>query len=136
MFIILSFAIVIASFSILSTLFMMVTNKQRNISILQALGCRRTRIRKIFMIQGLLIGGSGTVFGLILGLTICFLIPHLSFLKLPEIYYSRTVPVSINYFSVFLIVITGFILSYCVTLLPSRRASKITPLEGIQFEKR
>ncbi|MBI2027186.1 MAG: ABC transporter permease [Deltaproteobacteria bacterium] len=135
MFIILSFAILIASFSILSTLFMMVTNKLKNISILQALGARPKQIQKIFTFQGLMIGGCGTVLGLVVGLIICFLIPNLPFLKLPDIYYSRTIPVSINFLSVIFIAMTGILLSYLVTILPSRRASKITPLEGIQFEK-
>ncbi len=135
MFSVLCFVIIIASFSIIATLFMIVADKQRQISILKALGTTSQSIMKIFSMQGMLIGIIGTVSGLILGSLICFVIAHSSILKLPDIYYQQDVPIEMKPFYFIVISITALVISLLVTFLPARQAGKITPLEGIRYVK-
>jgi len=135
MFSVLCFVIIIASFSIIATLFMIVADKQRQISVLKALGATSRSIMKIFSLQGLLIGVIGTLCGLILGSVLCLFIERSSFLKLPDIYYQQNIPVEMKLFYFIIISVTALVISLLVTYLPARQASKITPLEGIRYVK-
>ena len=135
MFSILCFVIIIASFSIIATLFMIVADKQRQISVLKALGATSQNIMKIFSIQGLLIGIGGTISGLIVGSLMCLAIAKSSILKLPDIYYQQNIPVEMKLFYFIIISVTALIISLLVTFLPARQAGKITPLEGIRYVK-
>ncbi|MEJ2673429.1 MAG: ABC transporter permease [Deltaproteobacteria bacterium] len=97
MFIILTLIILVAAFGIASTLFMMVMKKTRDIAILKSMGATRQSIMKIFILNGLVIGGLGTVCGLGLGLGLCAILKEYQFIKLPrDVYYISTLPVTVQ----------------------------------------
>jgi lipoprotein-releasing system permease protein len=135
MFIILTLIILVAAFGIASTLFMMVMKKTREIAILKSMGATRQSIMKIFMMNGLVIGGLGTVFGLGLGLGLCAILKHYQFIKLPrDVYYISTLPVQIQSLDVLAIIGAAMAISFLATLYPSWQAARLDPVEAIRYE--
>ena len=143
MFIILSLIVAVAAFNIVSTLVMVVTDKQADIAILRTLGAAPISIMKIFMVQGVLIGLIGTALGVIAGVlialnigTIVPFIEHLfgvHFLS-KDVYYISELPSDLHQSDVYTIAYFSFLLSLLATLYPSWRASKTQPAEALRYE--
>ena len=135
MFIILTLIILVAAFGIASTLFMMVMKKTRDIAILKSMGATRQSIMRIFMINGLVIGGLGTVIGLGLGLGLCGILKEYQFIKLPrDVYYISTLPVTVQVPDVLAIIAAAMAISFLATLYPSWQAARLDPVEAIRYE--
>jgi lipoprotein-releasing system permease protein len=143
MFIILVLIVLVAAFNIISTLIMVVMEKNKDIAILKSMGANPKGILKIFIIEGLVIGVVGTVFGTILGLVaalnlekITGLVENLFGFKIlsSDIYYIDKLPSQVNPLDVTLIVITAILISLLATLYPSWRASKLDPAEALRYE--
>jgi lipoprotein-releasing system permease protein len=135
MFIILTLIILVAAFGIASTLFMMVTKKTRDIAILKSMGATRQSIMQIFIINGLVIGGLGTIGGLGLGLGLCAILKKYQFIKLPrDVYYISTLPVTIQVPDVLAIIAAAMAISFLATLYPSWQAARMDPVEAIRYE--
>jgi lipoprotein-releasing system permease protein len=135
MFIILTLIVLVAAFGVASTLIMMVTEKTREIAILKSMGATRQSIMKIFMFDGLVIGGVGTILGLGLGLGLCSLLQKYEFIKLPGgIYNISTLPVQIQTLDVLAIVLAAMAISFLATLYPSWQAARLDPVEAIRYE--
>jgi lipoprotein-releasing system permease protein len=135
LFIILTLIILVAAFGIASTLFMMVMKKTRDIAILKSMGATRPSIMRIFVINGLVIGGLGTLVGLGLGLGLCGILKEYQFIKLPrEVYYLSTLPVTIQAADVLAIIAAAVAISFLATLYPSWQAARLDPVEAIRYE--
>jgi lipoprotein-releasing system permease protein len=135
MFIILTLIILVAALGIASTLFMMVMKKTREIAILKSMGATRHSIMQIFIINGLVIGGLGTLGGLGLGLGLCAILKKYQFIKLPrDVYYISTLPVTIQAPDVLAIVAAALAISFLATLYPSWQAARLDPVEAIRYE--
>jgi lipoprotein-releasing system permease protein len=135
LFIILTLIVLVAAFGIASTLFMMVMRKTRDIAILKSMGATGQSIRRIFVINGLVIGGLGTTVGLGLGLGLCGILKEYQFIKLPqEIYYISTLPVTIQAPDVLAIIAAAMAISFIATLYPAWQASRLDPVEAIRYE--
>jgi lipoprotein-releasing system permease protein len=135
MFVILTLIILVAAFGIASTLFMMVMRKTREVAILKSMGATRQSIMKIFMLNGLGIGGLGTGVGLILGLGLCGLLKHYEFIHLPkDVYPISTLPVQIQTLDVLSIVLATMAICFLATLYPSWQAARLDPVEAIRYE--
>ncbi len=143
MFVILMLIVAVAAFNIVSTLIMMVTDKQADIAILRTLGMTPKDIMGIFMVQGTMIGLFGTIIGVILGvalaLNIDFLIAQLEHLIgyqfLPaDVYYISELPSDLQWNDVTVIGITSFVLSILSTLYPSWKASQTRPAEALRYD--
>ncbi len=133
MFVILAFIIVVASFNIVTTLTLMVLEKKKEISILKAIGARNGQVAAVFLAEGILIGAVGVGGGTLLGFLICVLLKRFEFITLPDIYYDRTLPVTFNLLYYVLISICALMIVLSACLYPSRRASRLNPLDGIRF---
>ena len=133
-FIVLSLAIIVASFCILCTLLLMVTEKGREIAILKALGASDLAILRIFMVEGMIIGGIGTVFGVATGYAVCFGLSWFGVRIDPDVYYIDRLPIAVNAWD--FAAVTGAALVICAvaTLYPARAASKLLPVEGLRYE--
>ena len=131
--IILAFIIIVASFNIVTTLTLMVLEKKKEIAILKTMGARKDEVAAIFVGEGILIGGLGTLGGVILSLVICGALKRYDFIQLPAIYYDRTLPVTfrLSYFMGVPTIALLIVLLAC--LYPSQRAAKLNPLDGIRF---
>jgi lipoprotein-releasing system permease protein len=135
MFIILTLIILVAAFNIVGSLIMLVMEKTRDIAILKAMGATTASIRKIFVLQGVLIGISGTTLGLIGGFSLCAILKRYKFIELPpEVYYLSTLPVKMETFDVALIALAAILISLLATLYPSRQAAKLEPSEALRYE--
>ncbi len=132
MFLILLFTVVISSLNIVSTLTLLVQEKIREISILKAMGAAPGKIRDIFVWKGILIGGTGVLFGALGAIGICILLSRYPFITLPDVYYDRTLPVSFDpvYFAG--VPLISFVIVCIASYYPARGAAKLTPLEGIR----
>jgi lipoprotein-releasing system permease protein len=135
MFIILTLIILVAAFNIVSSLIMLVMEKTRDIAILKAMGATTASIRKIFVMEGFLIGTSGTLLGLLGGFTLCSLLKKYQFIELPrDVYYISTLPVKMEALDVGMIALAAIFISLVATLYPSRQAAKLDPAEALRYE--
>jgi lipoprotein-releasing system permease protein len=143
MFIILVLIVLVAAFNIISTLIMVVMEKNKDIAILKSMGAPSKGILKIFIIEGLVIGVLGTFLGAILGLGAAFnlekitgFVEDLFGFKIlaSDVYYIDKLPSQVNPLDVGLIVITAILISLFATLYPSWRASKLDPAEALRYE--
>jgi lipoprotein-releasing system permease protein len=143
MFIILTLIVAVAAFNIVSTLIMVVTDKQSDIAILRTLGASPASIMLIFVIQGTLIGLVGTLFGALGGIglatnveTLVPVIEHFFGVKFlsPDVYYISEVPSDMRWPDVALISVVAFVMCTLATLYPAWRASRTQPAEALRYE--
>lgn len=133
MFIILILIVLVAAFNIIGTLTMIVIEKSREIAILKTIGATRRGIMSIFIIQGLVIGVTGTIIGTPLGYGISVLIQN--FFTLPaDVYYIANIPVRISIQDILLVGFSAIGISLLATLYPSWQAAKLDPVEALRYE--
>jgi len=126
---------VVAALNILITLIMMVMEKNRDIAVLMSMGAKRQQIRRIFMLQGVLIGAVGTVFGLVLGYSVSILADHYRWLRLSEDVYSVSyVPFNPRWEDGIWIAAAAILVSLIATLYPAKAATAIAPVEALRYE--
>ncbi|RJP54603.1 MAG: lipoprotein-releasing ABC transporter permease subunit [Deltaproteobacteria bacterium] len=135
MFVILILIIMVAAFNIVSTLIMVVMEKNKDIAILKSMGATASSIMKIFIIEGLVVGVVGTLLGTIGGYALGFLLSEYKFIKLPsDVYYISTLPFRIDSLDSILIAISAIGISFLATLYPSWQASRLLPAEALRYE--
>jgi lipoprotein-releasing system permease protein len=133
-FIILSVAIAVASFCIICTLLLMVTEKSKEIAILKAIGASDGAIRRIFMSEGMLIGGTGTVFGIVTGLMAMKGLEYFGVRLDPDVYYVDKLPISVDWLDYTLVAVTALVITTLATVYPAVAASRLRPVDGIRYE--
>ena len=134
-FIILTLIIIVAVCNLLGSLSLTVISKRNDIGLLRAIGMKKKIIEKIFRLQGLLVGSIGTTVGVIFGLLICYLQETLQLYKLDSsVYIISAIPVNVKIEDVILISIISIILSFIASVIPSKSASKIVPIEALRYE--
>ncbi len=133
MFVILSLIILVAAFNITSALTMMVMEKTRDIAVLKAMGATNRMIKKIFIIQGVVIGFLGTCVGTVSGIAVCLVLQKYKFIKLPAAYPFSTLPVQLEFTDVFFISLAAIILCFLATIYPSCKASATNPVEALRY---
>jgi len=133
MFLLLVLITIVASFNIVSTLTMIVTEKQREIAILKAMGATRKGIMRIFMLNGLIIGCSGAAIGVPLGYAFLWLIQTFWTFD-PTVYYISRIPVHVLGSDVVLVAGSAILISFVATLYPSLQAAKLDPAAALRYE--
>jgi len=135
MFLTIALIVFVAALNIIATLILMVMEKTRDIGILIALGATQRNIRRIFFLQGALIGVVGTAAGTFLGLLWCALANAFKLIKVPvDIYQISHVPFHIRLLDLVLIIGVSLLISFLSTLFPSYRASKTDPVAALKYE--
>ena len=127
--------IAVAALNIITTLTMMVIEKQGDIAILRAQGATPRSIMTIFMLQGIVIGAVGAVLGLTLGLILSFIANTYHLISIPaEIYSISYVTVKVRVLPCFLIAGLTLIISFLATIYPARAAARVIPVEALRYE--
>ncbi len=135
MFIILTLIVLVAAFNIVSTLIMIVMEKNKDIAILISMGATKKGIMKIFIINGLMIGIVGTIIGVAAGYFSCIILAKYQFIKLPsDIYYINHLPVKMKLVNIIVIAISAIGISFLATIYPSYQAAKLDPAEALRYE--
>lgn len=135
MMIIFGLIILVAAFNIIGTLFMIVVEKTKDIGVLRSLGARIDDIRRIFLVEGGLIGLYGAAIGAALAWTLCMVQKQFKVIGLnSDIYFMDAVPVEIrwHYFAVIMVLAIG--LCVAAAVWPSLRAARLDPVEAIRYE--
>lgn len=140
---ILALIVLVAAFNLVSSLVMLVTDKQSDIAILRTLGATPGSVMSIFIVQGAVIGTLGTLLGVVggvsLALNIDVLVPwlertlHTHFIS-PEVYFLSSLPSDLHWSDVTIITVFSLVLSFLATLYPSWRAARIQPAEALRYE--
>ncbi len=143
MFIILTLIVAVAAFNVVSTLVMVVTDKQSDIAILRTLGATPASVMKIFIMQGAVIGLAGTVLGVVAGIVLALnvdtVLPWIErtlsvqFLS-KEIYFISELPSELRANDVTVIAAVSLAMSFVATIYPSWRASRVRPAEALRYE--
>jgi lipoprotein-releasing system permease protein len=143
MFLILSLIVAVAAFNLVSTLVMLVQDKQSDIAILRTLGQSPMSVMKTFMVQGVLVGtlgiAMGVLFGVLLALNVESIVKwiehtfHVTFLS-PDVYYISELPSDLEWSDVGWITVTAFLFCVFATLYPAWRAARTEPAAALRYE--
>ncbi len=143
MFIIMLLIVAVAAFNIVSTLIMLVTDKQADIAILRTLGLTPRQVMAIFIVQGTIIGLSGVLLGVLGGTSLALNLESLvaglehllgtHFLS-PDVYYISELPSDLQVGDVLRISTAAFLLSVVATLYPAWRAARTQPAAALHYE--
>ena len=134
MFVVLTFIILVASFSIVAMLIMIVIEKGREIAILKSMGATNGGVMRTFIFQGLVIGTIGALIGLVGGLGICYFLATVGFPLNSEVYYISTLPVEVDPGEVLAVVVCAVVISLLATIYPSIQAARLNPVDGLRYE--
>jgi lipoprotein-releasing system permease protein len=134
MYVILTLIIVVAAFNVASALIMMVREKTKDIAIMITMGATRQRLRKIFLVKGLVIGGLGIGIGVLVGIAACWILTRYPFIELPgDVYFLTTLPVKLSLSDLGAIAVGTLIICAAASLYPANQASKMDPVDAIRY---
>lgn len=141
MFMLLTLIVMIAAFNTVSGLSMMVKDKKGEIAVLRTMGLSRDQVMQIFIVQGSVIGVSGTLLGMLLGIPLAYHVTEVvGFVEdlmggrmLAGTYFDR-VPTDVRFLDTLVIVLVSFLISILATLYPAYRATKLEPAEVLRSE--
>ncbi|HXI59435.1 MAG TPA: FtsX-like permease family protein [Polyangia bacterium] len=134
MFVVLTFIALVASFSIVSNLIMLVTEKGREIAILKSMGARDAAILRVFIAEGLYIGLLGLALGMAWGIGSCLLISRFGLPLDPDVYYIQKLPVVMRGGEIASVALAALGLCCLATLYPAYLASRLRPVAGLRYE--
>lgn len=135
MFITIGLIVIVAALNIVAMLIMMVLEKTRDIAILMSMGATQRQIRRIFILQGVLIGVVGTAAGVVIGQVLSFVADKYKLIRLaPEVYTIAYVPFRADIVSALTVAGFAILISFLATLYPSAAASRLHPVEALRYE--
>lgn len=127
--------VMVAALNIVASLVLLVMEKSRDIAILKTMGSSATSIRRIFMLQGLVIGLVGTAVGATLGVVVATLLDRTRAIRIPaDVYQLSHLPFTVIPSDVVLVVLAAIVICFVATIYPSRQAAKLDPAEALRHE--
>jgi lipoprotein-releasing system permease protein len=134
-FLVLLLIILVSAFTIVSTLYMVVMEKRRDIAVLKTMGADNRSIALIFVAKGLLIGVLGTGLGALLGFLACLGLERYEFIDLPEgVFYVSTLPVRIVASNFVLVSAASVVICLGACLFPAWKAARVVPVDVLRYE--
>lgn len=136
LFIVIGLIVFVSTFNIVSTLIMTVHEKRKEIGILASMGAERRFIGRVFLWYGTMVGLAGTVTGVLLGVAICWTITRYHLVSFPpeiaEVYFVSSIPFVTRAVDVAVITAFSLLVSFLATILPSLRAARLSPIDGLR----
>ena len=133
MFLILALIVLVAAFNIVSTLFMVVMEKRLDIGVLKTMGATPRFVLRIFLLEGLLIGGLGTALGTLLGAALIWVLERYPFVRLPgDVYFIETLPVRAEAGDFAAVILAALALCIAAAWYPAWQAARIDPIAAIR----
>ncbi len=127
--------VMVAALNIVASLVLLVMEKSRDIAILKTMGASATSIRRIFMLQGLVIGIVGTVVGTAAGVGTATVLDRMQVIKIPaDVYQLSHLPFTVVPRDVVFVVLAALVICFVATIYPSRQAARLDPAEGLRHE--
>jgi lipoprotein-releasing system permease protein len=131
---ILTLIILVAAINMVSALFMKVTDKTREIAILKSMGATSLSVAGVFQVVGLAIGGAGTLLGIAIGLTTCYVMSRYGYHLDPKVYLIDRLPIEVRSLDVMLVIAITMVISLLATLVPSLQAASLRPVDGLRYD--
>jgi lipoprotein-releasing system permease protein len=132
--VVLALIIVVAAFTVIATLIMVVLDKKREIALLKALGAKDGAILRVFLYQGAIIGVLGTTLGLVLGWLCCKFLIAYAFPLDPKVYFISTLPVNLRWQEFAITGVFSILTCLVATIFPSLYAAGLRPADGLRAE--
>ena len=127
--------IMVAALNIVASLVLLVMEKSRDIAILKTMGSSAASIRRIFMLQGLIIGLIGTGGGTLLGCGIIYLLDRYKLIHVPiDVYQISYIPFTLLPRDLLAVVMAALLICFVATIYPSRQASKLDPAQALRYQ--
>ncbi|MEB2311860.1 MAG: FtsX-like permease family protein [Sorangiineae bacterium] len=132
---VLALIIIVAAFTVIATLIMVVLDKKREIAVLKAMGATDTAILRSFLYQGAIIGVIGAFFGLALGIGVCKGLLVYAFPLDPKVYFISHLPVQVNYFDFAMVGVFAIVVCLIATVWPAMYAARLRPAEAFRSQQ-
>jgi lipoprotein-releasing system permease protein len=127
--------VMVAALNIVASLILLVMEKSRDIAILKTMGSSAASIRRIFMLQGLIIGLVGTAAGAIGGLALIFVLDHYKLITVPvDVYQISHMPFTLEPLDFAVVILSAILICFVATIYPSRQASRLDPAQALRYQ--
>jgi lipoprotein-releasing system permease protein len=127
--------VIVAALNIVASLILLVMEKSRDIAILKTMGTAPRRVMTIFMLQGLIIGVTGTVVGGLGGWVLCEVLTKYRLIKIPaDVYQVSYVPFIVLPLDFAVVIVSAIVICFIATIYPSRQAASLDPVQALRFE--
>jgi lipoprotein-releasing system permease protein len=127
--------VMVAALNIIASLILLVMEKSRDIAILKTMGSSAASIRRIFMLQGLIIGLLGTFGGAVAGCALIYVLDRYKLIHVPiEVYSISYVPFTLEPLDFFIVIASAVVICLLATIYPSRQASKLDPAQALRYQ--
>ena len=133
-FLILSIAVIVASFSIVCTLLLMMAEKAKEIAILKALGATDGALLRTFMAEGVILGGIGTSVGVSFSLALCTGLAWFGLRLDPDVYYIDRLPINVSPWDYAGVALAALTICTIATIFPAKQAAQLRPVDGLRYE--
>jgi lipoprotein-releasing system permease protein len=127
--------VMVAALNIVASLILLVMEKSRDIAILKTMGSPANSIRRIFMLQGLIIGLVGTTAGAVFGYALIFILDRYKLISVPvDVYQISYIPFKLQPFDFAVVVASAIAICFVATIYPSRQAARLDPAQALRYQ--
>src|SRR6185437_12241802 len=127
--------VMVAALNIVASLVLLVMEKSRDIAILKTMGASAGSIRRIFVLQGLIIGLTGTAVGTAAGVAIVYVLDRFKLIHVPiDVYQISYVPFTLLPLDLLTVVAAAVLICLLATIYPSRQAAKLDPAQALRYQ--
>jgi lipoprotein-releasing system permease protein len=127
--------VIVAALNIVASLILLVMEKNRDIAILKTMGSPAASVRRIFMLQGLVIGLVGTAAGAIGGYALIYVLDRYKLIRIPlDVYQISYVPFTLELSDFLTVVVAAVLICFVATIYPSRQAAKLDPAQALRYQ--
>jgi lipoprotein-releasing system permease protein len=127
--------VMVAALNIVASLILLVMEKSRDIAILKTMGCSARSVRRIFMLQGLVIGLLGTTAGAIGGYALIYVLDRFRLISIPiDVYQISHLPFTLELGDFLIVIAAAIVICFVATIYPSRQAAKLDPAQALRYQ--